>query len=474
MIEKKPHYNLSEPYAYFRPVFDDLASIEKQETIVQILEDISPRLPRDSNSYDLLTYGYYKAKSYLKAIEWGERALAATTDSKAKAAIRFNLSKCYNYANFPEKAERYLKLNTIYNPEDMDSWVDYSVAIYGTNRKDEAEELLRQSLIRGNFSNPLDAKIVQFNLGTHDIRAGRFRQGMQNLSIGRELRIWGSYTHNFPIPEWTGETHPGAKILIVGEGGIGDELINARFVHHLLERNFRPSWASAHGLRDLLARLPFEGTQNYQNFTSDIPNIRDFDYWTPGMNLPKNLGVDQDELWSGPYLSVSDEYRDKWSWMNQSRKLKIGFRWSGNPKYEQDLHRTIPMEQVWEQVRHLDADFYSLQRDAGSEEVTNYPGMKDLSNDLKTFDDTLAVIDNLDLVITSCTSVAHASAALDRPTLIMIPVMSYYVWSEEKKTSAWYSGRTRLLRQSRQRDWSGPLKELDGYVQMLENNQCWT
>ena len=474
MIDVRPQHDPTQQFAYFRPVFDDLSSIEKQETIVQICDDIAPRLPKDSNGYDLLAYGYYKAKKYLKAIEYGEKALASTADPKAKGAIRFNLSKCYSYANFPEKAERYLKLNTIYNPDDMDSWIDYSVAIYGTNRKNEAEKILRDSLQKGTFTNPKDALIVQFNLGTHEIRAGNFKLGMQKLSIGRELRIWGSYTHNFPIPEWTGETAPGAKVLIVGEGGIGDEIINARFVHHMRERGLKPSWASAHGLKDMMARLPFEGTQNYTNFTSDIPNIKDFDYWTPGMNLPKNLGVDSDELWNGAYLTVNPEYAEKWANRMKSNRLKIGVRWSGNPKYEQDLHRSIPLEEVWNRIRHLDADFYSLQRDEGTDDVLKCEGMIDLSSSLETFDDTLAVIDNLDLVITSCTSVAHASAALDKPTLIMLPVMSYYTWSEEKTTSAWYSGKTRLLRQHKQRDWTKPLQELESYIKLLENGECWT
>lgn len=472
-MTEQPNQN-TPTFDYYRPVFDDFARLEKQELIVEICEAIAPHLPKNSSSYDLLSYGFYKAKKYLKAIEWGEKSLAATTDTKTKSAIRFNLSKCYNYANFPEKAERYLKLNTTYNPDDMDSLIDYSVAIYGNNRKQEAGKLLRESLIRDNFTNPKDKMVVNFNLGAHEIREGNFKLGMQQLSIGRDLKIWGSYTHKFPIPEWTGETDPGAKILVVGEGGIGDEIINARFVKHIRDRDMIPSWASAHGLKNLFARLPFESTQNYKNFTSDIPNIRSFDYWTPAMNLPKTLGLDSNELWYGRYLTVDPVYQKKWEWMNNSKKLKIGFRWSGNPKYEQDLHRTIPMQQIWKLVSHLDADFYSLQRDEGSEEASNYDGLVDLSSKLTTFDDTLAAIDNLDLVISSCTSVAHAAAALDKPTLILLPIMCYYTWAEEKSTASWYSGKTRLLRQHKPRDWSMPLVELQKFIRLLENGECWT
>ena len=472
-MEKKPHIDPTTPHSYFRPVFDDLASIQRHDLIVQCLEAIAPHLPHTTNSYDLVSYGYHKAKRYLKSIEWGERALASTTDNATKGAIRFNLSKAYNNANFPEKAEKYLTLNTRYCPEDVDSWIDLSVAIYGQNRKNEAETLLRNSLTRGNFSNPLDKKIVQFNLGTHDLRAGRFQEGMANLSIGRELRIWGSRSHDFPIPEWTGQSHPGARVLVVGEGGIGDEIINSRFVHELKNRELIPSWASAHGLARVFARMPFESTQNYTNFTSDIPNIRDFDYWTPAMNLPHYLNISSDQLWNGAYLSVDPESARKWNWMNKSQRLKIGLRWSGNPLYEQDLHRSLPMTEIWKLVQNLDADFYSLQRDHDLGPLESCQGLRDLSSDLTTFDDTLAVINNLDLVISSCTSVAHASAALDRPTLILTPIMCYYTWAEETSTSSWYGSHTHILRQQSPRDWSEPLKSLPLYLDLAVARTWW-
>lgn len=452
-------------FEYYRPVFDDLHRLERHQVIIDILSSIEKALPPTYQSYDLVCYGYYKAKQYLSAVKWGEKALAAATDPSALGSIRFNLSKCYSYANFPEKAERCLKLNTKYNPSDMSSAIDYSVAIYGTGRKDEAEVILRKALAHGNFANPKDEVIINFNLGTHELRHSNFKQGMKQLAIGRKLHTWGSHTHNFPIPEWGGMTRAGSKILIVGEGGIGDEIVNARFVKHIRDRGMLPYWSSAHGLKDIFARLPFEGTQNYTNYTSDIANIRDFDYWTPGMNLPMTLEVDSDELWYGRYLSISDQHKQKWDWIKQSPKIKIGLRWSGNPLYEQDLHRSIPLDKIHAMLtNNPNVELYSLQKGPGSEQTAMYPDVIDLQDKLDTFEDALAVIDNMDYVISSCTSIAHAAAALDKKTFVLIPIMSYYLWAEERPHCSWYSDNLTLLRQDKPRDWSVPLQQLKQHI----------
>jgi ADP-heptose:LPS heptosyltransferase len=101
-----------------------------------------------------------------------------------------------------------------------------------------------------------------------------------------------------------------------------------------------------------------------------------------------------------------------------------------------------------------------LQKDDGIEEIVDFPNITDFSNGLLTIEDTFALISNLDLVITSCTSVAHMAASQGKRTLIFIPISAYYTWSHSGKQSPWYGDHVTLLRQQKPRTWHEPMAEL--------------
>ena len=95
----------------------------------------------------------------------------------------------------------------------------------------------------------------------------------------------------------------------------------------------------------------------------------------------------------------------------------------------------------------------------------------DLGPHLKTWDDTCAVLSQMNLVISSCTSVAHLSAALGKPTWVIVPALPYFIWAMPGRTSPWYESVT-LFRQEKFGDWSsvGQLlhKEFSDWVRGLE------
>lgn len=440
-------------------IIDLYNRLDDQKSLKAFIESIMHVFPADAVSLDTVCYAYYKAKDYPKAIAFGERALGAASANES-LAIRYNLGKCYLNGNMPIKARNAFALVAQQDTSKVDIKLDLAAALYACNQKDEAYKLLLE-LDKDTTIDPKNALAVDFNLGTHYIREGDFKKGMEYLSIGRKLRIWGSYTHKFPIPEWQGEAVEGKHILIVGEGGIGDELINARFVHHIRALGMKASFASCQNLASVLKRMPFEQTLNYRKFTTDIPNIAEFDYWTPAMNLPKTLGVDIDGLWHGPYISSDSTYNTKWA-DRLKGDFKVGLRWSGNPLYEQDLHRSIPLEKI-NALLPTDWTKYSIQKE-NTDVLTNFPDIIDLENELETFEDAIACINNLDLVITSCTSVAHAASALGKKVVIMVPIMDYYVWGEGKSKSSWYGDNVTLIRQDTPGSWDSAISKLKEYI----------
>ena len=103
-------------------------------------------------------------------------------------------------------------------------------------------------------------------------------------------------------------------------------------------------------------------------------------------------------------------------------------------------------------------DQYSLQKDNDIQELPD--GISDLKHLLLSWEDTAACIQNLDLVITSCTSIAHLSAAMGKPTWVIVPILPYHVWAYGDEHSPWYQKTTRVFRQKTFGKWDEPFAEV--------------
>jgi|694.fasta_scaffold143725_2 hypothetical protein len=449
---------------YWRLVFDDLSGINHHDQIVNLLENsfIPHAHPENVNHLDIIAYGYKQAKQYKKSVLWAEK-VCKLCSLEQKRGVRLNLSKLYISCNEPEKAEFYLDTNLKEDPNDIDSLIEYSVSLFMQNKKLESYKVIEEA--KDNLKNKNDEvsnknkKIIEFNRGAQLIHLGNFKEGMKCLSIGRELKIWGSYSMNLPIPKWNGEIDKNKSILFVGEGGIGDEIINSRFVYELNKKQLNIGIVSSHNLASIFSRMPFLYAQDYKS-AYDI-NFQNFDYWAPMMDLPVLCDVDSKDLWKGPYISVCPAYKNKWDRIvGKKDKIKIGLKWSGNTLYDHDLHRSIPIEDIINKLDKNKFELYSLHK----EEDQKIENLTSLSKYLETFEDALGAIDQMDVVVSSCTSIPHASSAMGKKTFVFVPIMSYYIWSEEKEKSSWYGDNLTLLRQTKPRDWS---EQIDNLIKLL-------
>ena len=71
---------------------------------------------------------------------------------------------------------------------------------------------------------------------------------------------------------------------------------------------------------------------------------------------------------------------------------------------------------------------------------------------LGDFADTAAVLEQLDLVITVDTAVAHLAGALGRKVWVVMPFAADWRWLLDRETSPWYPSM-RLCRQPRPGAW---------------------
>jgi ADP-heptose:LPS heptosyltransferase len=85
--------------------------------------------------------------------------------------------------------------------------------------------------------------------------------------------------------------------------------------------------------------------------------------------------------------------------------------------------------------------------------------VKDVSAQLNSFDDTAALIEQLDLVITVDTSVAHMAGALGKETWVMLHDFPDCRWEMHASHSYWYRDM-RLFRQRTPGDWAPVVRDI--------------
>lgn len=296
-----------------------------------------------------------------------------------------------------------------------------------------------------------DARIV-FNLGWHEMRHGNLKKGLQMMDAGRFINVFG--LPRIPGEIWKDQDLTNKTLLFRCENGLGDQIMNFRFAKDFVKKGARVVVSCASELMPLFARHGFVCIDN-----GATPYIH-YDYWVPSMSAAHILGYDTDNFPGQFYLDAEPKQL-----YSKPDTFKVGIRWAGNPKFEHEQHRKFDPQPLIDLHKLDGITLYSLQRDDNL--IDGLP-FADLRDQMKTFEDTASIIKGLNLVITSCTSIAHLSAALGVKTWVIVPIMPYYAWAEPKDTSVWYDS-VRLFRQQKYGDWSHPLEEVkSALIQFLK------
>jgi hypothetical protein len=170
----------------------------------------------------------------------------------------------------------------------------------------------------------------------------------------------------------------------------------------------------------------------------------DCDAWIPAMSAPLFLRQHFTDISGKAYLPRVVVPRDS--------QFTVGLRWSGNKQFEAEHHKLFPHGPFFDAVKRDDVRFISLQRDADLEHKPDWVQ----TVPLRTWLDTQRAVSRCDLVISSCTSVSHLSAAMGVQTWTLIPVMPYYLYATPGDRVIYYDSM-RLFRQQTFGDWTAPM-----------------
>lgn len=296
---------------------------------------------------------------------------------------------------------------------------------------------------------------VLFNLGCSLLTIGKYDLGLrfyEHRSVLESENLTKRIAQNI----WKGEPLDGKTLLIFSEQGCGDNLQFCRFIRELKKRYaceilyITRNW-NTKITHSLSADIRIIHEQDIKDGKIILPKC---DYSIPLMSLLKILKVrEETHHLEKPYLQSTPErvgfYKAKIDALNLNAKLKVGLVWAGSKHYGNDHNRSFSAQKLSPILALKNISFFKLQVGERAKDLTN---LHHLLPEDPDFHESGALIENLDLVITVDTSIAHLAGAMFKPVWCLITKDPDWRWGTTGESTNWYP-TMQLFRQQKFGDW---------------------
>jgi len=339
---------------------------------------------------------------------------------------------------------------------DSNQWqaaIDQLSAVVST-QQDNAEAMNSLGLAYSRLDD-YDNAMLWFDKSIetdHQFALAHFNRSLLLLKKGQYRKAWPGYDWRWQTPQfvpfqcnqpqWQGEDISDKRLLVHSEQGNGDHIQYLRFLPLIAERCKELIYVGPENLAALVGEIP--GVSE-----SRVPGqiARDrFDVWCPLMSLTRWLDITLENLPAPErYLNIPPQ-----AVVSQlSGQFKVGVSWSGSKTFKDNAKRSMPLEQLSSLFNLQNISFYSLQMPLSQDErkFLDQHAVHNLEPELPGYARTAALVDQLDLVITVDTAIAHVAGALGKPVWIMLSTRPDWRWLESSETSPWYP-TAKLYRQN--------------------------
>lgn len=426
---------------------DALASFD---TAIRLRPDFAPTHHNRGNALQDLERWEEAVASYDRAVAlkpdfaeaWSNRASALMILGKPEEALR--------------SSAKALELK----PDSAEAWVGRGNALKDLLQiRDAIESYDRAIALRPGYADAYWNKAVAVLL------TGNFKEGWPLY----EWRKHASHAARYPVskqPEWTGKESLENKTLVIyAEQGLGDTIQFCRYARLAAERGAKVIFVVQRELVRLLEHLG-SGIE----LVAHRADIRNFDYHIALLSLPGAFQTTPFNCPSGtPYLRAETERVAKWRNRFGAHGFKIGICWQGNRKGVVDAGRSVPVRHFARFAQIPGVRLICLQKGESlaqlrdpSPGAVEIPG-EDFDAGPDAFLDTVAIMENLDLIVTSDTAVAHLAGALGRPVWLALKQVPDWRWLLDGKDTFWYP-TMRLFRQRERGNWASAFAEIEAHL----------
>jgi tetratricopeptide (TPR) repeat protein len=390
-----------------------------------------------------------------QAVELLREAVAKRCDI---AAAHNNLARALAGLDRLEEAVASYDRVIALTPGQTEAYIAKAKALYALRRPQDALATLERAIAL----DPRDGNLY-WKASLCFLLMGRYRMGWK-LYESRTVIFSSTGTNGLNRSSrvrsdrlWNGRDDlSGKTVFIQAEQGFGDILQFSRYLRLLEARGAKVIFSVPPPLRRLL-----RGISPTIEVIGEIEPRPEADYDCLLLSLPYLFSTEVDTIPGAvPYLLAEPELTTRWRERIGSAGFRVGICWQGKPG-RADAGRSFPLSSLAVLSSVPGVRLICLQKGAGREQLREpVPGLQveELGEDFDAgpdaFVDTAAVMQSLDLIISTDSAVAHLAGSLARPAWVALRFAPDWRWFLDRDDSPWYP-TFRLFRQRSAHDWNG-------------------
>ncbi|MFD4839287.1 tetratricopeptide repeat protein [Achromobacter sp. NPDC058515] len=352
------------------------------------------------------------------------------------------------------EAESLLRQALASGPAPLALWRQLAHAIRPQGMVDEARGIL-EMIVRA----VPDAMGARFDLAEILLLQGDFAAGWREYRFRYRLAHTAMLARHVQKPRWDGQPIPGRTLLIHDEQGYGDTFQFLRLAARARERSGARVILEVNAQCHALAER--SGGFDEIICLGAVPPA--FDCHCELMSLPLALGLRLGDLpVRTAYLRADPARVEHWrARLAPLPRPLVGLAWAGRPAHPNDARRSLALSDL-APLAQDGITFVALQKGpAAAQGATPPAGMAlaSLSDEIRDFDDTAAIITLLDVLVSVDSAPAHLAGALGCPAWVMLPFAPDWRWLLGRNDTPWYPS-VRLFRQPAPDAWGPVLEEI--------------
>lgn len=351
-------------------------------------------------------------------------------DFDPKWQVKVNLGKCYDlllaYKDSEQLYREVMDDESLSDQVRMMGWAGYTTTLVQQYRTEEAlkecEAFLRKYP---------DSKQVKINYGFALLQNREFGRGWEFYEEGIGELKWRDARSYAGEPLWDGRMGKEVNLLVYAEQGLGDQIVGVEPLRDAMKAVNVVGLSCDKGLYGLYKRS-FPDTHVFYR-DEDAPKV-DIDFSCPVFSLHKHFRKSEGDYPQTPFLTPdpmrSAQWKDSFlSWFGRDKRV-IGLIWSGGTSITGKAARRGNLMEwgpIFEKLGG--AEFVSLEYRDREKEITEFNeqnpwGVKvhsypwaSMSRD---FDDAMALISAMDMVVGVPSTAVHAAGSLGIPGYLMV------------------------------------------------------
>jgi hypothetical protein len=284
-----------------------------------------------------------------------------------------------------------------------------------------------------------------------------------NLEAGRKEFEWRLQKDDWlkansrpcQVPFWNGSSFAGKTLFVHDEQGLGDTIQFIRYLPMVKSLGGEVIFETQKPLIGLLKGFPEIDRLVLSSADGLLP--QDIDFYAPLLSLPAIFNTTVDTIPNSvPYLHADADKKSFWQERLNGPEFKVGIVWAGGPKLLNDRNRSCRLENFEPLAKIRGVRVVGIQKGKAEKQIDELPADNEIVNygpELEDFTDTMGLIENLDLVISVDTAVAHLAGAMGKPVWIILSFSPNWRWFLKRTDTPWYPSM-RVYRQKAKKDWT--------------------